>query len=289
MNRATREILPGGGLVLAVPPGPPGPPPLRFERVTGSRWVLRQGEQPLVQGDVEGDGCCRDLRLSRRPGYRSPLPPVTAAAMRRGPDWPHRYARWLEETAHGPLHRGRWRLTAHAVFPPGPWSTDLVREWPDTTLELLCGGGWHGVLPLRPLSAPDAPRVKAFRKHAREGTLAPVLLWWISFLDGWLIIDGHDRAAAALAEGICPPCMELVLVPDDTEWRATAETITAAHDERMARLSARPTGHHTPHQRRTLDGYYAEAIAALPYEAAETPLFDPAAHRGADGPHRSGC
>ncbi len=42
--------------------------------------------------------------------------------------------------------------------------------------------------------------MKAYRKHVRDGTLAPVLLWWVPFLDGWLILDGHDRAVAALAE-----------------------------------------------------------------------------------------
>jgi hypothetical protein len=36
--------------------------------------------------------------------------------------------------------------------------------------------------------------VKAYRRRAREGTLAPVLLWFVTPLDGWLILDGHDRA-----------------------------------------------------------------------------------------------
>ncbi|WP_069467163.1 hypothetical protein, partial [Actinacidiphila rubida] len=239
MIRATREPLPGGGLVLAVPDGTPSPAALRFERAAPHRWVLRQGERLLVQGRSEGDGCCRELHLHRESGYRSPLPPVSAAAMRTRPDWPHRYARQLEETTLGPLHRGRWRLGPVTTFAPGIWSTDLVRTWPDATLDLLCGGGWHGVLPLRPLPVPDAPRVKAFRKHAREGTLAPVLVWWVSFLDGWIVLDGHDRAAAALAEGLQPPCVALVRVVDDADWRATAETIGAAHRERLADLGAR--------------------------------------------------
>jgi hypothetical protein len=37
--------------------------------------------------------------------------------------------------------------------------------------------------------------VKAYRRRAREGTLAPVLLWFVTPLDGWLILDGHDRAS----------------------------------------------------------------------------------------------
>ncbi|MEV0254593.1 hypothetical protein AB0H82_10050 [Streptomyces sp. NPDC050732] len=272
MIRVTREPLPGGGLVLTVPGGGRVTrPPLRFERATERRWVLLQDEQPLIQARSEGDGCCRELHLRRLPGHRSPLPPLTAAAMRTGGrNWSHQYARWLEEAGRGPLHGGRWRLSPRATFAPGIWSCDLVRDWPDATLEQLCGGGWHGILPLRPLAAPDAARVKAYRKHVSEGTLAPVLLWWVSFLDGWLLLDGHDRAAAALAEGTEPACVELVRVPDDTDWRATADQITRAHEERMARLAALPAGPHTARQRQALERGYADAISTLPYEAETT-------------------
>ncbi|WP_459755451.1 hypothetical protein [Streptomyces sennicomposti] len=273
MTRATREDLPGGGVLLTVPDDGPGPPPLRFERVSDRRWTLRQGERPLIEARSEGEGCCRNLRLRRLPGHRSPLPPPTAAAMRAGTRWPHRYALWLEDTGLGPLHRGRWRLTPRTVFAPGIWDSDLVRDWPDATLELLCGGGWHGVLPLRPLPAPDAPRVKAYRKHAREGTLAPVLLWWVSFLDGWLLLDGHDRAVAALAEGLRPACVELVRLPEDAAWQATARQITEAHEERTARLAARPRGPHLARRLRALERGYADVVSALPYEADATAVF----------------
>jgi hypothetical protein len=274
MTRATRELLPDGGLVLAVPDGRPDPPPLRFERLTDRRWVLRQGERPLIEARTEGAGCCRDLHLRRLPGHRPALPPLSAAELRTRTNWPHRYAGWLEDSPHGPLHHGRWRLTTRTAFAPSIWGCDLVRDWPDATLELLCGGGWHGVLPLRPLPAPDAPRVKAYRKHAREGTLAPVLLWWVSFLDGWLLIDGHARAAAALLEGVQPACVELVRVPDDADWRATAEHITTAHEERLARLARHPDGPHTARQRQAMERGYANALATLPYDAATTPMFE---------------
>ncbi|UNS95258.1 hypothetical protein MMF93_01350 [Streptomyces tubbatahanensis] len=276
MARATREPLPGGGLVLTVPEDGTPRPPLRLERASDRRWLLRQGERPLIRARSEGDGCCRDLHLRRLPGYRSPLPHLTAARMRTSPDWPHLYARWLEEARGGPLHRGRWLLNRRATFTPGIWDCDLVRDWPEATLELLCGGGWHGVLPLRPLPAPDAARVKAYRKHAREGTLAPVLLWWVSFLDGWLLLDGHDRAAAALAEGAPPECVEVVRVADDAHWRATAEEITEAYEKRVARVAADPASRHTARHRHVVDRAYAEVLSGLPYDADTTPVFDPA-------------
>ena len=269
MKRATREVLPGGGLVLAVS-GRPGPPPLGFEAADGGRLLLRQGERPLMLGRLDGDGCCRDLRLRRLDGHRSPLPTLRSAAMRTRGNWPHRYARWLEETGDGPLHDGRWQLAERTCFAPGIWTEDFVRQWPDGRLELLCGGGWHGVLPLRRLSPPDAPRVKAYRKHAREGVLAPVLLWWVSFLDGWLLLDGHDRAVAALEEGTVPPCVVLARVQDDEKWRRTADEITEAHAQEMARVAARPAHAGLTHQRATLERGYADVMSWLPYEEACT-------------------
>ncbi|MEU0601457.1 hypothetical protein ABZ484_24905 [Streptomyces sp. NPDC006393] len=269
MGRALRECGPAAGLVLDVG-ARTGPPPLRFEVTDGGRMLLRQGERPVLVGRTVGDGCCRDLHLRRTDDYRSPLPPPRAATMRSATDWPHRYARELEETEHGPLHEGRWQLTARTAFAPGIWTEDLVRDWPTARLELLCGGGWHGVLPLRCMSPPDAPRVKAYRKHVREGTIAPVLLWWVSFLDGWLLLDGHDRAMAALAEGGTPPCVVLARLPDEADWRRQAAQLTAAHEEHTARLAARPPRAGIEHQRATLERGFADVVAGLPYEEADT-------------------
>ncbi|MCE0446133.1 hypothetical protein LT493_18650 [Streptomyces tricolor] len=49
-------------------------------------------------------------------------------------------------------------------------------------------------------------RVKAYRKQARDGTLPPVLLWWVSGLDCHLVLDGHARLAAAIANRRHPRC-----------------------------------------------------------------------------------
>ncbi|GAA4086729.1 hypothetical protein [Streptomyces shaanxiensis] len=271
--RGVREFAPGGGLVLAVS-GRPAPPPLRFETADAGRLLLRQGERPLLLGRADGTGCCKDLATHRLDGHRSPLPPLRSSAMRERTDWTHQCARWLEEAEDGPLYDGRWLLSRRASFAPGIWTEDFVRDWPGGSLELYCGGGWHGVLPLRRLSPPDAPRVKAYRKHARDGTLAPVLLWWVTFLDGWLILDGHDRAVAALAEGVEPVCVELRRVADEERWRREADEITAAHERHMERLGSRVDSRaphpNLMHQRVALERGYADALASLPYDTAPT-------------------
>ncbi|MFI6032813.1 hypothetical protein ACIBBD_01265 [Streptomyces sp. NPDC051315] len=270
MGNGTREQLPGGALVLAVT-GRPGPPALRFERTDDrGRLLLGQFGRPLLLGRSTGEGCCRDLHLHRMPGHRSPLPPIRAAWTRSSTNWPHQYATWLERSPDSPLHDGRWRVIARARFSPGVWTEDFVTEWPSGRLELYCGGGWHGVLPLRPLSPPDAPRVKAYRRQAREGTLAPVLLWWVSFLDGWLILDGHDRAVAALAEGAEPACVELTRVADEGTWRRTAAEITEAHERAMRRPAGRPGDPDLVPHRAALERGYADVLSCLPYDAAGT-------------------
>ncbi|CAL9427997.1 hypothetical protein [Streptomyces sp. enrichment culture] len=256
-KRARRERLPG--LVLDVT-GRPGPPPLRFETGGHDRILLRQGGRPVLRGRFAGEGCCRDLLLHRLPDYRSPLPPLRSDWQRGPAARAHQYARWLEDAPESPLHDGRWQLIERAAFAPGIWTEDFVRDWPDTRLEILCGGGWHGVLPLRELSPPDAARVKAYRRHAREGTLAPVLLWRVSFLDGWVILDGHDRAVAALAEGRQPPGVELVRLLDEQAWRRTAAEITEAY-----------AGHGHRHAR--AERAHGDVLASLPYDEGATPLW----------------
>lgn len=55
-------------------------------------------------------------------------------------------------------------------------------------------------------------RVKAFRKLAREGTLPPVAFAWISGLQRYVLLDGHDRLHAALLEGVSPACLAVLQV-----------------------------------------------------------------------------
>ncbi|MFG2792086.1 hypothetical protein [Streptomyces sp. NPDC048419] len=269
MDRERRELLGPGRLVLHVRDRP-GPPSLRFETAGDGRVLLRQEERPVLLGRSVGGGCCPDLHLHRLGDYRSPLPPLRSTTMRSSVNWPHQYARWLEEGEGTPLRNGRWELSARAAFQPGVWTEDFVGDWPAGRLGLYCGGGWHGVLPLRRLSAPNASRVKAYRKHVREDTLAPVLIWWVDYLDGWLILDGHDRAVAALAEDRVPECVELTQVLDDEEWRRVAAEATEGHGRRMAGLAGRPAGPGTDRQRRTLERAHADTLATLPYTAGST-------------------
>jgi len=55
------------------------------------------------------------------------------------------------------------------------------------------------------------------------------LLWWISGLDCYVLMDGHDRLVAAVAEQVEPPMLALTSV----------NTQQAAHDTDAVTLRAR--------------------------------------------------
>ncbi|MFF5936518.1 hypothetical protein [Streptomyces sp. NPDC012508] len=244
--------------------GPAEPPALRWEMTDGRRALLRQSGRPLLLARVDEDR--GGVRLHRRAGYRSPLPPIRADESRLLPDWQSRYADRLAASEHGPLYPGRWTVGTRDVFPPYVWGEDFVTEGPYGHLD-WGKDGWNGVVPSRSLSAADAPRVKAYRKQARDGTLAPVLLWWVTALDGWLLLDGHDRAVAALAEDRAPHAVVLAAAEDDETLAERFAALSEQEEEVRTRAFRGPE----PERQRAaflrgLDDY----AAVIPYEEART-------------------
>jgi hypothetical protein len=207
-----------GGLALDV--DAPARPGLRMEVATGRRMVLRQGERPLLFALVAAHYYGVDFL--RAGEITSPVAPCRADRARVlagfGPEeaaarWARVFAADLTAAGQGPLHSGRWILTRceasgnFARLPP-------AERWlalPDDhgRINWFTSPSAHDIVPLRAMSAPDSGRVKAYRKQARDGTLPPILLWWISGLCCHVLLDGHDRIAAALAEGQEPPVLVL--------------------------------------------------------------------------------
>lgn len=193
------------------------------------------------------------------------LPPFTAAQARAIRQdrmrWLHVVRRGLLGTARGPLRSGVWRL--RCVSSTGQVGTRMWRSWPNALESALASPGprieHHSLVveqlrcvALRRPAAPEAPRVKAWRKHARAGTLPPIVLWEVTTLDGWVILDGHDRLRAALAEGIDPLLVLLSQVTDEERrWRQAHFARRARAVERYEWLSGGVSEHKsTPAWRR---------------------------------------
>ncbi len=186
------------------------------------------------------------------------VPPIRATearALRTSEAWTAFFAKALLASTRSPLRPGKWEL---AWLSPRPTLAESaqrasVDEYLDQG-ETLCRArnlltaleapralfsSWFSfgagrVLPLRDPSSSDAARVKAFRKHARDGTLPPVLLWWVSPLDGYLVLDGHDRLLAARLEGVRPSVLALhgsMEEPADPTW---GETETKRYERAFA-------------------------------------------------------
>jgi hypothetical protein len=280
---------------LSIDVDAPRRPGLRVEATTGRRMLLRQGERPLLFARVTGDAYGVNV-LGARP-IRSPISPCRADRARVRAEsgdpsaaWAHAFATELATelataagaelataaaepgaaAVAGPLHRGRWILTRHETA--GMWRQARP---PEGWLAISRDGDGHinwftspcvwDVVPLRPLSAPDSPRVKAYRKQARDGVLPPVLLWWISGLCCHVLLDGHDRFAAAMAEGRDPAMLVLGLAGDDREkalatgWAVRHHARATAHvDAQVAAGTAHP---HTGYV--AVDRRLGEALAGI--------------------------
>jgi hypothetical protein len=92
------------------------------------------------------------------------------------------------------------------------WNIDPVQieSVPNLFMRVTCYlNGVDAVIPTRPFSPSSAARVKMWRKYAKQGELPPVLAWYVSGLDSYIILDGHDRLHAALIEAVEFPVLVL--------------------------------------------------------------------------------
>ncbi|WP_438290812.1 hypothetical protein [Streptomyces sp. HUAS TT7] len=217
----------------------PAVPALRVETASGRRLLVRQGAAPVLFAVQRATH--RGLYYARTGRYVSPVPPLRATlarSFRASPEWSarwaHHFAAELRTSPNGPLHQGSWQLLRSLPnwFADVNWSKLLSHD-PDRGHLTWFGYGdpvedARDLLPLRGLSAPDAPRVKAYRRQYREGVLPPVLLWWVSGLNSPVVLDGHDRLTAALAEGARPELLVLTrATPDGWAEQAMRQRIEA--------------------------------------------------------------
>ncbi|MFJ5778819.1 hypothetical protein [Streptomyces sp. NPDC093094] len=241
------------GLSLEVPSrGRPGLCLFSAER----RLLLTQQSRPVLLAAVEEDHCGVEFR--RTDSYRSVVPPLradTARALAGRPDrWAHRFARHLAGSPGSPLHEGRWLLTRespllrrnHGRLPQDEyWTSMLVEGHPDGYIDWFVHNGSWEILPLRPVPGATDGRVRAYRRQARDGTLPPVLLWWVSGLDCHLLLDGHARLAAAIAESVAPPLLHVHRTAPGDEVAAGTERAVHSYEAELARFAQLRTLHGT--------------------------------------------
>lgn len=249
------------------------PPRLRL-RAAPQRIVLTIDDADLAIAHVDSDHCGVELALRDGAPFHL-LPPIGAPLLRTAPGlddaryvahWSDNFARSLVQ-AHA-LGPGRFAITP-ATDPAPPRRAALPRcddaaEEVRTVFglresllsEAVASQDWHadgngGVFRLRRPSARDASRVRLWRKRAREGVLPPVLVSYVSGLTMFALLDGHDRLAAAVAEGLSPPVMVLWQVresarPVDADLQAGIADLV--HRRHEARAGEAPSAEATKHE-----------------------------------------
>ncbi|MEU2073162.1 hypothetical protein [Streptomyces sp. NPDC013489] len=254
----------------------PVKPGLRVECADGRRLVLMQGAAPVLFARQRATH--RGLHYARTGRYVSPLAPLRAERARAvaefgapgTTEWRRRWAAHAEAelrgAAEGPLHAGDWLLLpdVHRWFNAVNWPKLLAHD-PDRGHLTWFGYGdpeedARDLLPLRALSAPEAPRVKAYRRQYREGVLPPVFAWWISGLHSPVVLDGHDRVTAVLAEGGRPEVLILSrAVVDPASVALLAARPVEEYEKRVAALEGPLAASRIAHQSRRL----ADDLTAL--------------------------
>lgn len=215
-----------------------GAPILRV-RARARRIRIERAGEPVLWARVHRTHHGLWILLSRRCDSWEIVPPITSRAIDaidaapRSEAWWRAWSRWfareLTASPMTPLHPGRWALTAAqaAGDRQSSWGSSRggiglihdVRTCLDAPLlrwESWWLNGSGALTRLRSVS-PDAARVRAYRKRARDGSLPPVLVQFVSGLDMFVLLDGHDRLRASLLEGFAPPLLVL--------WRVRAYRI----------------------------------------------------------------
>ncbi|MFB6838543.1 hypothetical protein [Streptomyces sp. NPDC056361] len=220
----------------------------------GPRLLVSQLSRPALLALV--DEHLQGVDFWRTDAYRSFVPPLRAdvgRALAGSPErWAHRFAQYFADAPDSPLHDGRWLLSCESPFRrrrhpdtsyAAYWSEMLVEGHPDGYIDWFVHSSSWEIVPLRPLPDADDSRVKAYRKQARDGTLPPVLMWWVSGLHCHLILDGHARLAAAIAESIDPPLLHLHRTAPRDDLDARTREAVSLYEHELARFTELRTVH----------------------------------------------
>jgi hypothetical protein len=228
---------PWPGLDLTIEPSDlrlPGPG-LRVEAASGHIRITCNGEPVmwgrihrhyrglwrLLSGRSTSLGAVRPFRASDLTSVRAA--PGSAAWWRQ---WARVFARELAVSSSTPLFPARWAITPARASdirsapvpgkPPVDWTrlgciddVGACLNTPAMSWESWWINGSGAFLRAREKSPDDKSRVRALRKRARDGSLPPILVHYISGLDMFMLLDGHDRLLCAELEGAPPAFLVL--------------------------------------------------------------------------------
>jgi hypothetical protein len=225
------------GLSLTVLGAPA--PGLTVSVCAPKRIRLAAQERPLLWARIDDFYSGYELLRSSEaisPGVIPPIPFALAEQHRHAGDrpgfdraWARAFAEMLANSNACPLSDGPWRLGSNG-------GARGLRDLAPNLVTKIVGQQSHGYLEwdfgddlypitLRQLSSPESGRVRAWRKLVRNASLPPILLYWVSGLDAYVVLDGHDRLLAASLENASAPALLLESVREHETDEATQAAI----------------------------------------------------------------
>jgi hypothetical protein len=175
---------------------------------------LAAHDEPLLWARIEDDYWGYDLLRPRRSDSLNVIPHIDFPTVRKQVAlgegaWARFFANALARGSVSPLSDGEWQLEPQDL--PSVLVKKIVGQRSLGYVQWDFGDEVYPIT-LREMSAPDSGRVKAWRKHVRDGALPPILLYWVSGLAAHVVLDGHDRLLAAALDDAPVKALGLVRV-----------------------------------------------------------------------------
>ncbi len=144
-----------------------------------------------------------------------PVKPINSATIEESKNadyykfWARFFAKQLSNESRSILSSGLWTLTIGSPFKNRMENTSEFINDIDNAFDkenprwVEWDIGRHGsIVALKNEPHQENSRVKWFRKLVQEESCPPVLVWYLSCIDGYIILDGHARLKAYQQESI---------------------------------------------------------------------------------------
>ncbi|MBL3655878.1 hypothetical protein [Fulvivirga sediminis] len=141
-----------------------------------------------------------------------PVAPINSATIEKSRNedyyrfWSRFFAKQLGNKKAPYLSKGLWTITIGSSYKSRSLNTSVIIYDIDNAYssENPRWIGWEGesgnIIALKNEPYTESGRVKWYRKLIRENCCPPVLVWYLTCLSAYIIIDGHDRLKAFQSE-----------------------------------------------------------------------------------------
>ncbi len=233
---------------LAVKVESTSPTTIKLQAGNNCRVKCSNNDIPLFWATISKDYQGVHLLKSFRniPLDHMAIPPITSADFeaRAQLDGTALYQSWckyfftkMSESKSTPLYTGLWFLTCLEETGSSVWNYKNSHNEKNGYYSSLYNAkasldrpqfdyidwgasGSFELIALKKKPHESEARVKWWRKKARNSTIPPILVWYVSSLDAFVIIDGHSRLLASILEDVAPRIISLFSgreIPRDTD------------------------------------------------------------------------